>query len=242
MERERELERELELEPELEPELERELELELMISCLCVTHERHEFMPWVEHQFTKQSRCSEDELIIIDSSTIPWVSNVATVVHMPSAPGISEKRTAALSHAQGSHITWFDDDDWQSPEKLLRGQDVCDNIAAIGARHASMYSVVSKKCGLYESHYEPIIFNSAVYRRSSVPPAFSEHHVVGEDTEWHERWLRSRPTFLTVGEPLHAWLCHGKNITNKANSRFFEQPCDVPFDDWERAYLKAAFG
>lgn len=198
-------------------------------------------MPWVEHQFTKQPRISNDELIIVDSSAIPWASDVARVIHMPGAPGIPEKRTAALALARGNAITWFDDDDWQSPEKLLRGLDVCAGVDAIGARHASMYSCMTGMAGLYESHYEPIIFNSAVYRKSSVPAAFSEHHVVGEDTEWHERWLRSRPTYLTIGQPLHAWLCHGKNITNKANSRFFEQRCDVPFDDWERAYLKALF-
>lgn len=222
-------------------------------------------MPWVEHQFLKQRMPAHvgigtpwpnnspiAELIIVDSSAKPWVSEFARVVHAPQFPGISEKRTLALSLAR-QIITWFDDDDWQSPQKATYAGRMIDNdegnlvvvpgdIAAVGARHASMYSCMTGMVGLYESHYEPIIFNSAVYRKSSVPAAFSKHHVVGEDTEWHERWLRSRPTYLTVGQPLHAWLCHGKNITNKANSRFFEQRCDVPFDDWERTYLKAMFG
>jgi len=232
-----------------------------MISCLCVTHERREFMPWLEHQFLKQHRDATGlgqmwptnsagaELIIVDSSAVPWESEFAIVHHAPAMPGIAAKRTLALALSTRPFITWFDDDDWQSPVKCLQAEKLWDpdepmagDLCAIGSRHAQMYSVVAQKCGLYESNYEPIIFNSSVYRKSAVPQSFSEHHVVGEDTEWHERWLRSRPTYLTAGFSLHAWLCHGKNITNKANARFFENRCDVPFDDCERLYLKAMFG
>lgn len=101
-----------------------------------------------------------------------------------------------------------------------------------------MYSTVSGQAALYESTYEPIIFNSAVYRKNSVPQNFDLTRITAEDTEWHERWLKTRPSFVTFGEPMHAWLCHGKNVTNRANSRFFELPNPIPFDDWEREFLE----
>jgi hypothetical protein len=207
-----------------------------MISCLCVTHERPEFMPWLEHQFLKNHG---DDLLIIDSSAVPWVSAVGRVVHAPSLPGISEKRTLALSLAQSDFVTWFDDDDWQHPYKLenaWRFSDY-DDIDAVGSRTALMYSTLTGKCSYYESRYEPIIFNSATYLKSAVPPTFNEALLTGEDTDWHERFFRSHPNFVTLGEPQHAWLCHTRNITNKSSSKFFTQPCTIPFDEWERDFL-----
>jgi hypothetical protein len=208
-----------------------------MISCLCVTHERHEFLPWVEHQFLKQ-RASSDELIIVDSSERPWVSAVASVVHVPGVQGIAEKRTIALEYGRQPLISWFDDDDWQHPEKLHKAPYFLERAAAVGCRHASMYSTLTGKVTHYESRFEPIIFNSAVYRRSAVPPTFDHRKVTAEDTEWQERFFQSRPTFITLGEPMHAWLCHTKNITNKSSSRFFDKPNDIPFDAWELEFLK----
>lgn len=215
-----------------------------MISCLCVTHDRHEFMPWLEHQLLKQS-VADAELIIVDSSPAPWDSTNArvTVLHTTAWPGISEKRTHALAMARGEFITWFDDDDWQNPRKLEAGL-VLDGkpLDAVGARSAEMFSTVTGLCRHYESHHEPIIFNSGVYRKASVPKAFSEQHLTGEDTEWQERFFAKYPNFITLGEPLHAWMCHGKNITNRANAMFFEKPCTIPFDLWELAFLEKLKG
>ena len=195
-------------------------------------------MPWVEHQFLKQTARKLAKLIIVDSSERPWVSEHPSigVIHAPGVSGISQKRTMALAAADTDLITWFDDDDWQAPTKLekLPPRD----MAAIGARHAYMYSVESGKAGLYESNYEPIIFNSGVYHKSSVPKQFDPGKITGEDTEWHERWLATRPSYVTLGEPMHAWLCHSKNITNTSSSRFFELANPIPFDDWELEFLE----
>jgi hypothetical protein len=224
-----------------------------MISCLCVTHDRHEFMPWVEHQFLKQKtwggyKLQVDplaELLILDSSERPWESEFATVHHCPTMPGIAEKRTLAIKVSRPM-LTWFDDDDWQSPTKVNVTSRMWDeeddnasgDFSAFGARHAYMYSVSTGRASIYESTYEPIIFNSAVYRKNSVPQNFDSTRITGEDTEWCERWLQTRPSYVTLGEPTHAWLCHGKNVTNKDTSRFFELANPIPFDDWEREFLE----
>ena len=214
-----------------------------MISCLCVTHERPEFMPWLEHQFWKQvGSCIDKELIIIDSSAVPYVGLGADVrvIHRPDLPGISAKRTLALKITRDEFITWFDDDDWQHPYKLKGALNLfrdISNIDAVGSRTALMYSTLTGKCSYYESRYEPIIFNSAVYRKSEVPPTFNESLVTGEDTDWQMRFFETKPNFITLGEPQHAWLCHTKNVTNKSSSKFFERANTIPFDDWEREFL-----
>ena len=214
-----------------------------MISCLCVTHERPEFMPWVEHQFRKQSATFrvDGELIIIDSSEKPWVPQSDDVIVIPSKHrGIAEKRTEALSWSSGDIITWFDDDDWQSPTKLGCAWLFSKRVRydAVGSSHAEMYSCVQGLSSKYESRYEPLIFNSALYRKSAVPETFDASRITGEDTDWQMRFFARHPNFITLGEPMHAWLCHGKNITNKANSRFFDRQSKVPFDAWELDFLK----
>lgn len=196
-------------------------------------------MPWLEYQFLKQDTFAGAELIVVDSSAIPWESAFATVIHVPRWPRISAKRNAALEFAHGEYVTWFDDDDWQSPFKLSCIDDLeASNYGAAGSRMASMYSTLTGKCSNYESRYEPLIFNSAVYLKSAVPPTFNEALVTGEDTDWQLRFFETRPNFVTLGEPQHAWLCHTKNITNKSSSKFFTQPCTIPFDEWERDFLK----
>jgi len=185
-------------------------------------------MPWVKYQFDKQGRI-DAELVIVSG-----------------ASGISAGRTEAMQRARGEFIAWFDDDDWQHPGKLELAMMVLKPngrmVSAAGTRHAYMYSVSTGKASLYESTYEPIIFNSAVYRKNSVPQNFDSSLITGEDTDWHERWLRTRPTYVTLGQPTHAWLCHGKNITNKDTSRFFELANPIPFDDWERDFLEKLKG
>jgi glycosyltransferase involved in cell wall biosynthesis len=221
----------------------------ITISCLCVTHDRHEWFPWVMHQFVKQVGGGQQgdggwkaELIIVDSSTSIGSDSPLrpdNCLYVRSAqPGIAGKRTEALALARGNFVTWFDDDDWQSPTKIDRCWDEIYGHSAVGARHAYMYSIESGQASLYESTYEPIIFNSAVYRKNSVPQNFDSTKITGEDTEWCERWLKTRPSYVTLGEPTHAWLCHGRNIVNKANSRFFEEPNPIPFDEWELGFLE----
>lgn len=215
---------------------------ELLISCLCVTHDRDEFVPWVVHQFQKQGVAQFAELVIVHSGMDGndcYNDELYQVV--PSEHGgISPKRTAALVAARAPFITWFDDDDWQSPRKLEMAMDALieNEHSAAGSRHAYMYSVESGRASLYESTYEPIIFNSAVYRKNSVPQNFDSTKITGEDTEWCERWLKMRPSYVTLGEPTHAWLCHGRNIVNKANSRFFQEANPIPFDEWELEFLE----
>jgi hypothetical protein len=217
---------------------------DLLVSCLCVTHSRPEFMPWVVHQFEKQQAKCFAELVIVQSGTEQKNLTTGRIRHVQrSYGGISAKREEALVITDAPFVTWFDDDDWQAPDKLARGlASMGESTSAVGARHAYMYSIESGQASLYESTYEPIIFNSAVYRKNSVPQNFDSTKITGEDTEWCERWLKTRPSYVTLGEPTHAWLCHGRNIVNKANSRFFEEPNPIPFDEWELGFLERMRG
>jgi SAM-dependent methyltransferase len=91
-----------------------------LVSCLCVTEGRSAFMPWLLWCFDRQ-RWSQRELVIIDSSLDPYLitdrDNVRAVTVSPGT-GIAKKRNLALQEAKRELITWFDDDNWQHPDKL----------------------------------------------------------------------------------------------------------------------------
>ncbi|MCB0201420.1 MAG: glycosyltransferase family 2 protein, partial [Anaerolineae bacterium] len=93
---------------------------QLLISCLCVTENRPAFMPWLLWCFDRQ-RWPRRELVIVDSSAEPFTAGERDDVRVLSAPsgmGVAAKRNLALEAAQGDIITWFDDDDWQHPDRL----------------------------------------------------------------------------------------------------------------------------
>src|SRR5438309_10414663 len=92
-----------------------------LVSCLCVTEGRPAFMPWLLWCFDRQT-WSHRELVIVDSSLEP--SQVVgrddvRVVSLPPGTRVGKKRNLALQEAHGEIITWFDDDDWQHPHKLV---------------------------------------------------------------------------------------------------------------------------
>src|SRR6185436_20175255 len=93
----------------------------LMIICLCVTQNRPQFMPWLLWCYDRQT-WQDKELVIIDSSREPLTSMRPDVRVVPAAPGtgIMAKRGTAFREMRGDALAWFDDDDWQHPERLER--------------------------------------------------------------------------------------------------------------------------
>ena len=90
-----------------------------LVSCLCVTEGRAAFMPWLLWCFDRQT-WPHRELVILDSSERPFASarNDVRVVALPPGTGVARKRNLAMRAARGDVIAWFDDDDWQHPQKL----------------------------------------------------------------------------------------------------------------------------
>lgn len=183
------------------------------VACLVCTN-RPEWAPFVEHQTAKQVTDGFGTVRIVD----------------PRDATIPEKRTALLREALArgdEYIAWFDDDDWSSPTRLAVAVEAMERdplLAAVGNVRSWFISATTRKGVAYQAP-EGIIFNGAVFRASTVPETFSRALTVGEDTDWLARWMRRRPNYMIVGEPMHAWLCHRRNVTNNIDSRsFMETP------------------
>lgn len=198
--------------------------VEPLASCLCVTENRHAFIPWLLWNFDRQT-WRKRELIIVDSSNppiqVPQRSDVR-VIRAPLGTWLGKKRNMALKAAQGEVVAWFDDDDWQHPDRLssliplLRKCASKTGASFIGPSQSYFMDLYSDKIQPYEVR-EYAIFNGSVYYAAMVRDVpFPENVLRTEDTIWISRLLRNHKGATFEGEQptLFMWLSHDANISN----------------------------
>lgn len=201
-----------------------------LASCLCVTERRKEFMPWLIWCFDRQ-RWSHRELVVIDSSPQPLQvqdrDDIRVVVAEPGT-GIAGKRNMAIQEAQGEIITWFDDDDWQHPNKLEWLVDGMEQGAPYcGSCRAWFVNLIQDGCLSFKSSTKSIIFNSAGFRKDAIGGIrFPESLQKASDTRWMRAVEQRYPKQHRIlkHDVLFFWLCHGHNISNPAKNRRFTKP------------------
>ena len=136
------------------------------------------------------------------------------------------KRNLALEHARGEFVTWFDDDDWQHPEKVERlVRALRSGKPFAGSAESWFLDLHTLRCTRYLAPGRRILFNGAGFRTDAARKvAFPTHVKKASDTRWMEAMQRR---FGTAGEvldqPLFFWLCHDGNLSNPATKRRFNR-------------------
>lgn len=198
------------------------------VSCLCVTEDRHAFIPWLLWNWRKQHWAKKD-LLIIDSSSepiaVPDRDDIRVVRATPGAT-VGHKRNLALDHASGDAIAWFDDDDWQHPERLTRLVQALRSGHRYGGQTQGWFvDLEHGRCSNYRG--SRILFNSAVFETELARSVrFDENVARASDTRWLRALAaRHRDNGRRVGgESLFAWLSHERNLSNPVSKRRFRQP------------------
>ena len=197
----------------------------MIVSCLCVTENRPAFLPWLLWNYDKQGH-SRKELVIVDSSAepSPWPHRAdIKVVRCPEGSGVPQKRNLALEAATGDLVTWFDDDDWQHPQKLTILVSAVENGSPLaGSRRSWFVDLWRERCRPFEVH-RGVIFNSAGFRRSTLKSIrFDEGRTKASDTSWMSAVQRNnRYEIKVVPETLSCWLCHSGNLSNPSSKYSF---------------------
>jgi glycosyltransferase involved in cell wall biosynthesis len=201
-----------------------------LISCLCVTENRSAFMPWLLWNYSRQVY-KRRELVIIDSSERPFSSDRSDVriVTAPPGTGVAAKRNLAMQAARGEIITWFDDDDWQHPDKLTSLVAALANKTVVyaGTNQAWFVDLRRQQCVPYQTPQQELIFNSAAFRREVVTALpFPETVRRASDTRWLQQVARQYVSKLCRlnRNDLFFWLCHEENLSNPAQRRRFSRP------------------
>jgi hypothetical protein len=210
-----------------------------LVTALCVTHERPEWMPWVTTQVIKQVNIAGlTEMVMIDSSAKP--RNLSWRLWQVDKPSIAAKRNIALGQVTTPYFAWFDDDDWSHPERLKRGVrilEACPELVAVGPVFAYKIDAATLRSDFYKTK-EHIVFNGAVYRTEHWKRfEFNERLAVAEDTDWQMRGIRGE-SYGVVNKILCAWLCHGSNIANRADRVLFNDKFPAQLSEF-RAELES---
>lgn len=94
------------------------------VSCICPTYARPRFVEQAIKLFLRQS-WGQSELIILDDSPEGQRASVqdskrVKIIRLKDRTPMGEKHNIGLDAAQGDFIAHFDDDDWQSHDRLTR--------------------------------------------------------------------------------------------------------------------------
>lgn len=94
------------------------------VSCVCPTYARVEYLERAAKLFLAQS-WQRAELIVIDDSpknmraSLPASPRIK-VIYLDDKVSMGAKHNIGLELAQGEYVAHWDDDDWQSPRRLVK--------------------------------------------------------------------------------------------------------------------------
>lgn len=208
------------------------LSAEPLVSCLCVTEGRAAFMAWLLWCYDRQT-WPHKELVILDSSPHPFQPEERTdvrVVTLPPGTSVPHKRNLALREAAGEIVAWFDDDDWQHPERLaVLAQALRNGGIFAASRRGWFVDLITRRCQAYLGFRGRTIFNSAGFRLEAARNTiFPENLRTGSDTPWMESLAAHHPggAVFMERQDLFFWLCHTNNLSNPTRRRHLSEPLE----------------
>ena len=184
-------------------------------------------MPWLLWCFDRQS-WPQRELLIVDSSPAPVDAGDredVRVITLPEGAGVAQKRNLAVQRSRGEIVTWFDDDDWQHPDKVRWLVEALGSGSPYaGSRLGSFIDLMTGRCATYRAPLRDMIFNSAGFRRDAIVHLpFPEKVRRASDTRWMRAVSKRYPekARLLDHPGMFFWLCHDGNLSNPTRSRRF---------------------
>ena len=192
-----------------------------------MTEGRQEFIPWLLWNFDRQTYARR-ELVIVDSSAEPFRSERADVRVVSEAVGanVPTKRNRALESARGSIVAWFDDDDWQHPERLESLVGALNRgFVMAGVSQGWFVDLFTGRSTRHGGIRQPLFNGAGFAIEIARSVRFDERAWRGSDLVWM-RALGAAEHRSVLLDPLmlSLWLCHNRNISNPRRSRRFATP------------------
>lgn len=204
----------------------------MKVSCLTITRDRKEFIPWLVWNFQKQTHPNK-ELVVVDSSeesVKDLLPEDAQYIRATPGTNIPTKRNMAMQASTGELLTWMDDDDWQHPEKCAMLVESLGEHTITGSRFAHFVDLKQLRCQPFVSPI--VLFTSLGIRRDhALQFPFPEHIHKASDTFWLNQLCRdqgiSKQIKLLNRKDVVFWFCHHQNISNPANKKLFCQSLEL---------------
>ena len=186
-----------------------------------MTERREPFLPWLRWNLEKQSFTSwELVLVASDDDDLSALRGLEVrSLTVPVGTPVPVKRNLALQLASAPSIAWFDDDDWQHPERLHQiclARDAGAEI--VGSRESWFVSLQGRA-----RHYSTpaaVIFNGAGFATSLARNVvFNERLLRRSDTRWLTELVGAAGADrISISDlVLSCWMCHPTNLSNPAH-------------------------
>lgn len=211
----------------------------VLVSCLCITENRPGFVDWLLWNYDRQT-WDERELVIVDSSAEPfWPARDDVRVIETTNGSVAYKMNVALAAARGEVIVWFDDDDWQHPDKCKVLVEALGNgtYDAVGATAGWFVDLKVMWCTRYEGSPVVLLPTMGARRRRVSELRFIDGDVA-VDTAWLHRLHQVFDVRVLEREDLSFWLCHEWNLYNRTE----RWPFDHEMTELRRAIGPEAWG
>lgn len=195
-----------------------------LISCLCVTENRPDFMPWLLWNWKRQTHNST-ELVIVDASEKPFKSKVkgVRVIHAPHT-NIPTRRNIAIQEAKGDLVAWFDDDDWYHPERLdVLSRLITDDTPIAGPKLAWFVNLFTLQAKRFVQRKGVLNSGLVAQKQVLLDLPYDESQDKGSDLDWLVA-ARQRYRIAETFEVPSFFLCHNQNAGNTADVHQFNRP------------------
>jgi len=211
------------------------------VSCVMPTYGRPRFVEQAIKLFLRQT-WTRSELLIFDDSPKELQASVQEtprikVFRLKNRTPMGEKHNLGLEAAQGDFVAHFDDDDWQSPLRLVRqvealvleGLDICgfatDCLLTCGdGRFWKFDRTYGPRSGLIGNsvidYGVPFMDGSALFRRSVVGATRYPTIATGQKVVFlHEIWKAGATLQRLPNHGMYVYVRHGKNTWQYGRDR-----------------------
>lgn len=207
------------------------------ISCLMPTRGRHHLLPRALQCFLAQD-VADAELVIVSEDGVPDTLAAALaggrVRHVPCPPGLTlgAKRNLACRAARGDILVHWDDDDWQSPQRLQRQLAALEQpgVRLCGSGRVYFHELDGHRAWLYQYRgpRRPWVYGATLaFRRSYWQDHPFPDLAVGEDNAFV--WAANPGEVRDLDDPtLCVATVHPGNTSPKDTGNAWWQPVTLP--------------
>lgn len=194
-----------------------------LVTCLCVTHNRVDFLRSAVTCYLNQTYKSRELLVVYNSDdcatrayldALHETSIYSTEVADSREITLGRMRNASLRAARGNYVAIWDDDDWHHPERISRQLEALEKTgkSACVVGQVILFDKESNEVFLSQ----PRGWEGTLLGRQSIIPLFADLNSK-EDTPVLKELYDSHNLAVLKAPHLYVYVFHGANTCQRSH-------------------------
>src|SRR5688572_10863119 len=202
-----------------------------LISCLCITERRVEFLIKAVHAFLCQTYPNK-ELVIVhkpdDSHTVEYLSglnnpSIRSAMVDRDYETLGERRNFSIQQARGEYFCQWDDDDWYHNERLTIQFEAAKKYFREGSVLNQLIFFNKADGKAYFSYSRPWE-NTILYKTNMLSSGFVYQKLNQKEDTMLVKELIEHNKLSAVSFPAYIYIFHGTNTTAQSH---YEDLCSM---------------